>query len=426
MGNLAGKKLLVLGGAANEIPLVTRAQSYGVYVIVADYHRDYELSPAKKVADEAWCVSWADIDELEKRCAEAGVNGVLAGYSELRVDAMIKLCRRLALPCYITEEQLEITRDKIKFKEACRKSGVPVVKEYARVEDVDHYPVIVKPVDRAGSIGISIASDRQELEKAYAYAMEKSITKQVIIEDYITNATKIDAYYQILNGEIRAVNVSDTVFAKENGTERVVQSGWMLPSIYCDMLMEQVDPAIQRMLRQLGIENGYLFFSGFVTETKEPVFFECGFRLCGGHFYDYFPRVGGWNTQDLLIYYALTGDAAQIYGQSENEANLKNVTVNFYAKRGTVGKICGMEEIAKLPMCTMTLTGGRVGEVCTDDTAILTKLGMVHLTGTSADELAESVRKVYALFSAVDTDGKDMIYDRMDPEILRHWWDKTN
>lgn len=64
--NLAGKKLLVWGASVNEITLVERAQEYGVYVIVTDYNLDYNLSPAKKLADKAWNISWSDIDTLEK------------------------------------------------------------------------------------------------------------------------------------------------------------------------------------------------------------------------------------------------------------------------------------------------------------------------------------------------------------------------
>lgn len=55
------------------------------------------------------------------------------------------------------------------------------------------YPVIVKPVDRAGSIGISVAHNKAELEKAYDYAMDKSLCKEVIIEEYIYKAVKFDA-----------------------------------------------------------------------------------------------------------------------------------------------------------------------------------------------------------------------------------------
>ena len=111
--NLTGKKLLILGATAGEISLVKRAQKYGIYVIVTDNHTDYTLAPAKNVADEAWDISWSDIDTLEKLSRESGVDGILAGYSEFRVENMIKLCERLNFPCYINNEQLEITRDKI-------------------------------------------------------------------------------------------------------------------------------------------------------------------------------------------------------------------------------------------------------------------------------------------------------------------------
>ena len=181
-------------------------------------------------------------------------------------------------------EQLDITRDKLKFKNTCRQYGVPVIKEYASVEEVDEFPVIVKPVDRAGSIGISIATDKGSLIKAFDYAMELSVCKQVIIEKYIIG-TKIDLYYEIIDGKITLVTSSDTINAKNNGYDKVVQSAWLFPSKYHKFLSEKADAPIKRMLKGIGITNGYIFISGFV-QNNEVAFFEAGFRLCGGHLYE--------------------------------------------------------------------------------------------------------------------------------------------
>lgn len=142
---------------------------------------------------------------------------------------MIKLCERLNLPCYINSEQLDITRDKIKFKECCRRYGVPVVREYKSIEEVDKFPVIVKPTDRAGSIGISIANNLKELEKAYQYAYEMSVEKRVIIEEYIYKADKVDFYYLAENGQLTLLTSCDTINAKNNGFSKVVQSAWLYP-----------------------------------------------------------------------------------------------------------------------------------------------------------------------------------------------------
>ena len=67
MNRLKGMKLLVLGASPDEITLVKRAQEFGIYVIVTDYNTDRKLSPAKDIADEAWDISWSEIDDLEKK-----------------------------------------------------------------------------------------------------------------------------------------------------------------------------------------------------------------------------------------------------------------------------------------------------------------------------------------------------------------------
>lgn len=419
---LKGRKLLILGATAGEISLVKRAQEFGIYTIVTDNHLDYSLSPAKYYADEAWDISWSELDTLEKMCREHHIDGVTAGYSEFRVDNQMQLCKRLGLPCYITPEQLEITRDKIKFKNECRKNGVPVVKEYDSVESVDSFPVIVKPVDRAGSIGISIAENREELEKAYAYAMDMSICKQVIIEDYICNADKVDFYYAVEDGEIEILTTCDTINAESNGFDKVVQSAWLYPERHYPAFREKADESIKRMIRSMGIRYGCIFFSGFVDAEENFVFFECGFRLEGGHQYGYTSRRGPWNFLDLFIIHALTGNTRLLQRREPLNHELKCVTINLYAKKGVIAQINGMEEIAAMEDCSLALTHARIGQACGDENAILSKIGMFSFCNESPAKIREDVDRAYALFSTLDEDGNDMVYDRIDTAKIESWW----
>lgn len=71
------KKILILGGTAQQIKLVEAAKKMGVYTIVTDYLVD---SPAKKVADEAWMLNIKDVDQIVERCKQEQVNGVICGY----------------------------------------------------------------------------------------------------------------------------------------------------------------------------------------------------------------------------------------------------------------------------------------------------------------------------------------------------------
>lgn len=422
---LKGKRLLVLGASANEVTLVERAQELGIYVIATDNHLNYDLAPAKRVANEAWDISWSDTDALEKACLDAGVDGVVAGYSEFRVENLIKLCERLDLPCYCTMEQLDVTRDKIKFKEACRRYGIPTVKEYATVEEVDEFPVIVKPVDRGGSIGVGIATNCEELSRVYDYAMSMSVCKEVIIEKFIHDANKVDFYYSINGGRITLLTSSETVNAEENGFERVVQSGWFLPSVHHDAFVAKEDEAIRRMIEGLGVRDGYISFSGFADENENFVFFETGLRLCGGHLYEYYSRIGMPSNLDTFIYHALLGDSTIALTQCDTglrNRNLKCMTVNIYAKAGTISTIKGFDEIASMDNCAFALTSAREGQECRDDKAILDKVGMYYFVGESGESLAADVAQAYGSLEVVDEHGEDMVYGRIDPAILAELW----
>lgn len=420
MEALRGKKLLILVGGPNMISLVKRAQQFGVYTIVTDYYNT-EVSPAKKMADEYWDISWSDLDTLEQKCRESRIDGITTGYSETPLEMCIKLCDRLGLPCYCTQEQLKFTSDKILFKEVCRKNGVPTVKEYMSVDEVDQFPVIVKPVDRAGSIGVSVANNRTELQLAYNYALEMSYSKHVIIEKYI-DGTKIDVYYAIQEGKITLLSSDDVINASDNGLKRVVQSSWLFPSRIHKQIIKEVDFSLRKMIKYLGIHNGYIFFSGF-EDHGNLMFFEAGFRLCGGHIYQYLEKKGMVNSQDIFIFYALTGSTAGIPCGTELNDNLKCVNINIYAKSGVINSIEGINEIASMDDCCFTLVTSRIGQECTDDKAILDKIGMYYFCSEDTEKLQKDVEKAYFLLEVKDVYGNDMIYDRIDTSVISNWWD---
>ena len=424
---LAGKRLLVIGATDNEVELVRRAQELGAWVAVTDNHRDWDEAPAKRVADEAWDISWSDIDAMQTACEESRIDGAAAGWSEFRCENLITLCKRMGWPCYITPEQLGVTRDKARFKRACREHGVPVVSEFAAPADVDAYPVIVKPVDRAGSIGIGIAADAAELEIRYAEALEASPAGHVIIEEYVGNQTKFDAFYLVVDGEVRLLTSDDVVNSSHNGTRRVVQSAWLLPSRHQGAFVGgAADLGLRSLIAGLGIRDGYIFFSGF-TDGSSFRFFECGFRLCGSHLSGYLRRLGEPDILDAHICHALQGTMRPALERAEpGDPALRQATVNVYANAGTVRGIRGFDEVSAMPDCAYCMQRGRAGQRCEDGSAILSKMGMCYFVNRSADALAADVGAANAAIEVVGEDGRDMVHDRVDPGVVRDWWKGAN
>lgn len=302
MKELEGKKLLLIGASNGEVDVVKIAQSMGCYVIVTDFRTGKDF-PAKDVADEAWEVSWTDYDALEKKCRERGVEGVLAGYSEFRVESMIEMCERLGLPCYINREQLEITRDKNKFKHLCKQYGVPIVNEYAPDADNIPFPVIIKPTDRGGSIGINVAYNAEEYKKYLAYAYEMSPSKSVVVEDFIGDGVKFDCTYYINGKQAILIETCDTTMLACGKGYETMQKAWSFPSRFEKEYIEQVDSNVQAMLSDLGMACGVANISFFYRNGRFYVF-ETGFRLGGGHSFDYQRASGGIDYLTLMIKYA--------------------------------------------------------------------------------------------------------------------------
>lgn len=123
----------------------------------------------------------------------------------------------------------------------------------------------------------------EELEKAYQYAYDLSVEKRVIIEKYIQDEDKVDFYYLAENGNLTLLTSCDTVNAQNNDGSRVVQTAWLYPEKYQSSYNSKVKDNIEAMIRGMKIENGCIFFSGFIDKNQNFVFFECGYRLEGAH-----------------------------------------------------------------------------------------------------------------------------------------------
>ena len=414
------KKLLILGASKELISLVQRAQELGAYVIVTDSFTDRSISPTKNYADEAWDYSWTDVDLLAEVCRKHHVDGITSGYSENKIEYVIKLCRVLGLPCYINENQLEITRNKKKFKAECRKFGIPTVKEYGSIESVDAYPVIVKPVDCAGSIGVSIAQNEAQLKAAVQFAKSVSKDGDAIIEQYI-NATKVDLYYAVEDGKATAITTCDTLMSSENGLDYVIQNAWLYPHKYEQKLLEQVDSKFKDMFKSLGIKYGCVAISGFRLEDGSYVFFECGFRTEGGCQFEYSFRKGYMNFLDIFILHALFGNTKLLIRNADTIPELKLCTANFYIRR-KAERINGFDIIKTWDECTYSDT--MLEQPYNDQLrkSILQKAGMISIAETDGLKLKQLLDKAFQIIKLEDGDGESVIFDYPDTDVIANWW----
>ena len=122
-----GKKLLILGGNPETMQLVEIANTMGIKTIVTSArHTDI----AKKAAWKAYDVDGMDVPGLIALAKLEQVDGVLVGVADILVPSYCKVCDALGLPCYATQQIVDIFAFKDVFKSTCERYGIHGIPEY--------------------------------------------------------------------------------------------------------------------------------------------------------------------------------------------------------------------------------------------------------------------------------------------------------
>ena len=170
------KKLMLLGGIRYLLPVIEAAHRHGYYVITVDYVPD---NIAHKYSDEFHNVSILDKDAVLQLAQELNIDGILSFGVDPGVVTAAYVAEKMGLSFQCSYDAACILQDKSRFRQFLKDNNfnVPSAKGYSSKEaalaDTKYYnwPVIVKPVDSAGSKGVMRVDEISALPSAIDYAL---------------------------------------------------------------------------------------------------------------------------------------------------------------------------------------------------------------------------------------------------------------
>lgn len=185
------KKILLLGGSAQQVIAIETAKRLGYYTILCDFLPD---NPGQYHADHFHLVSTTDKEAVLSVAREEKINGVLAYASDPAAPTAAYVAEQMSLPGS-PYESVEILCNKDLFRQFLSEHGfcTPRAKGYVDVgnaledirKDYFSFPIIVKPVDSSGSKGVSRIDIVEEAEEKLEYAMSFSRGKRIIVEEFV-------------------------------------------------------------------------------------------------------------------------------------------------------------------------------------------------------------------------------------------------
>lgn len=205
------------------------------------------------------------------------------------------VAEQMGLPFQASYKSTCILQDKGLFRQflAENRFNVPHAKRYTDKEApfADEgfftWPVIVKPVDSAGSKGVTRVDNINDLANAIDIAVDGSIGGAFIIEDFLT----FEGYHSsadpfTVNGELKFVTYSDQLFDPE-ADNPYTPAKIIWPSSMKQEYQDELTAETQRLVKLLGMGTGIYNIETCVGSDGKPYLMEVS------------PRGGGCKIAEL-------------------------------------------------------------------------------------------------------------------------------
>lgn len=288
------KKILLLGGSAQQVVAIETAKRLGYYTVLCDYLND---NPGQYAADSFHLVSTTDPEAVLQVAKEEQVDGVLAYASDPAAPTAAYVAEQLGLPGN-PYRAVDILCNKDKFRAFLAENGfcTPTAKGYtdeaSAVCDLRNgafrFPVIIKPVDSSGSKGATVLQSAEDAEKAVAYAFSFSRGSRIIIEKFITmkHPYLIGGDLFVENGEVVLWGLMNC--HRDSTVNPLVPVGKSYPTELSASDLQLAKDTLQTLVDKLGIRSNAMNVELVIDEDNQVWLIDVG------------PRNGGNMIPDLL------------------------------------------------------------------------------------------------------------------------------
>lgn len=273
------KRLAIVGASHFQNPLIEKAKEMGCETHVFAWECG---DVGEKTADFFYPISIIDKNAILEECRRIGIDGICSIGSDLANIAVGFVASELNLVCNSVDAIYRST-NKHAMRETFAVAGDPspwsvLAREGERCDISDaRFPIIVKPVDRSGSRGITKLTSSTGLQEALQEAYENGFRKEAVVEQYVTG--------EEFSVEFASWKGCHTFLALTKkyttGAPHFIETGHLEPAQIDDALCVRISETIKHALNSLGIEYGASHAEVMVDETGSVWIVEIGSRMGG-------------------------------------------------------------------------------------------------------------------------------------------------
>ena len=303
------KKILLLGGSAQQVIAIETAKKLGYYTVLCDFLTD---NPGQYAADKFYLVSTTDKDAVLEVARKEKVDGVLAYASDPAAPTAAYVGEKLQLPTN-PYSAVDILCNKDRFRAFLQDNGfnAPVSMGYQTIEEAIadtsrfHLPAIIKPVDSSGSKGATVLHSWDKVSEALEFAFSFSRAHRVIIEEYIEKK-----HPYLIGGDIFVIDGKVVVWGllnchRDARVNPLVPVGKSYPLILEESDVQLVRKTLQSMIDKLEIRFGSVNVELIIDKTDRVWPIDVGPRAGGNMIPDLLGKIFGADLVEMAVQAAM-------------------------------------------------------------------------------------------------------------------------
>ncbi len=292
------KTLLILGGSHYVLPVIDAAHQLGARAVTCDY---LPQNTAHQYSDGYENVSIVDRDAVLEVARAIGADGVTSFATDPGVLTAAYVAGELGLAFQASYDAVHILQNKARFRAFLAEHGFnsPLAFAFgssdaalAKASDLP-FPVIVKPVDSAGSKGVTRVDHPHTLADAVDHALNNSISGECIIEEFIElSGCQIVAEGFTVDGKFKCLAFMDHYF-DGSGINPYAPVGHTLPSVINEHHRTAISNELQRLSDILGLRSGIYNIEARVATNGTAYLMEVSPRAGGNRLAEFVRAASG-------------------------------------------------------------------------------------------------------------------------------------
>ena len=261
------KKVLVINLGWENEPMIKNLFNRGYEVYGIHDSKEYVKFDYKDVLISPF----DNLTTIVKFCEGKSFDAILSDQCDFSNYTQSYLTTKLQLPSHGLKAS-EISKNKESQRKIAFSNDqikVPIFKVCKTIDDIEemhkHFPIIIKPVDNRGSIGISVANSEKDLEFSFKLAINNSKSKTVIAEQFI-NGTEFTVDGYCFNGVPKSLAIAKKL---KIGVDSQVSTDIEYPAKITESLYKELLITNERVSNAFNYNFGFTHSEYIVDKTGD-------------------------------------------------------------------------------------------------------------------------------------------------------------